>query len=189
MAAEYLVVSKAPATPLEFLVDVCLRGIAEGDEPRSLIRALQPAISDDGLIIFPLAGKFAMLGYVEDVGIFVCPEFPVASNGDNLVDNEETKGELDFQRQMPSSGPAEYWKTFMRRSLTRASAACEYQAQFGSHHSRQFGAFPAGYHHSVRSRERHVLQFLLGVGIRAESLVAVKDANFVGGNSGGPLVS
>lgn len=69
-----------------------LRGMSRGDS----FRALQPAVSDDGLIIFPLAGKFAMLGHAEDVGIFVCPEFAVASNGDNLVDNEETKVEVGF---------------------------------------------------------------------------------------------
>jgi hypothetical protein len=50
---------------------MCLRENAEGDEPRRLIRALQPAVSDHGLIILPLAGKFVMLEHAEDVGISV----------------------------------------------------------------------------------------------------------------------
>jgi len=83
MAAEYLVGSKAPATPVELLVEVRLRGNAEGDEPRRLIRALQPPVSDHGLIILPPAGKFVIL---EDIGGLTnfqaefCPTIPGRSD-------------------------------------------------------------------------------------------------------------
>ena len=190
MAPEYLVVSKAPATPVELLVEVCLRGKAEGDEPRRLIRALQPAVSDHGLIILPLAGKFVMLGHAEDVGIFVRPDFAVASNGDNLVDDKETKVEVGFPATDAVLRPGPILEDLHAPLVDGdIGGLMNFQAEFCSHHSRQFGPFPAGYHPGVQWRERHVLQFFLAVGIRAESLVAVKDANFVGGNSGGPFVS
>jgi hypothetical protein len=39
-----------------------------------------------------------VLKHADDVGIFVGPDFAVTSNGDNLVDHEEAKSKVDFQR-------------------------------------------------------------------------------------------
>ena len=131
-----------------------------------------------------------MLGQAEDVGISVRPDFAAASKGDNLVDDEETKVEVGFPATDAVLRPGPILEDLHAPLVDEdIGGLTNFQAEFAPHHSRQFGPFPDGYHHGVHWRERHVLQFFLAVGIRAESLVAVKDANFVGGNSGGAFVS
>src|SRR6266851_9317178 len=59
--AKYLVVRKPAATPIDLLVVLSLCRDGERNEPRSLIRSLEPTVGHHTLVVFPLAGKFVML--------------------------------------------------------------------------------------------------------------------------------
>jgi len=88
-SAEYAVVRKLTVTPIDLLlVEFGLRRDGERDEPGSLVRFVEPSVGHYRLVVFPLTGKFEMLGYAKDVGVLVGPDLAIAWDSDDLVDRE-----------------------------------------------------------------------------------------------------
>jgi hypothetical protein len=111
-------------------------------------RPLQPTVGDHRLIIFALARKFVVLRCAKDVGIFVGPDFAVTSDGDNLVDHQEAKVKVGFPATYAVLGPGPILKDFHAPLVDEhIGGFVNFQAEFCSHHARQFGPFATGNYH------------------------------------------
>src|SRR6266566_731304 len=94
---KYLIIREMAATPREVLLVASLCKNGQRNEPRGLIRSLEPTVRKDSLIVLPssiglqFVRKLQMLRHSDYVRILVRPNFPVTCDGHSLAGCEEPK--------------------------------------------------------------------------------------------------
>lgn len=86
---KHAVVREQAAAPVNFVFEFGLRRDSDRDKPRSALCEPEPAVVHDRFVISPTPGKFEILGYAEDVEVFVGPHFAVARYAEGFAKREE----------------------------------------------------------------------------------------------------